>query len=138
MAMTRAGKNGASSATAGPIHVLVISQHDVVRRQLVAYLRRSASLDVTGDEFSVGAIARSCPEVLVLDLSQLGEHSLREALAASRQVGAHVIALASMRDASAEQSVTQAGGLYRLKSAGADGLADVVYAAAAEPPVRAL
>jgi DNA-binding NarL/FixJ family response regulator len=137
MATTRPGKNGASYATAGSIHVLVISQHDVVRRQLVAYLDRSPALDVTGDEFWIDAIARSRPDVLVLDLSRLSEHSLREVLDASRQIGARVIALASMRDASAEQAVTQAGGIYRLKSAGADGLADVVYAAAAEPPVRA-
>jgi DNA-binding NarL/FixJ family response regulator len=137
MAVTRAGKNGVSCATAEPIHVLVISQHDAVRHELVAYLRRSPSLDVIGDQFSVGAIARSRPDVLVLDLSRLGEHSIHEALDASRQVGAHVIALASMRDLSAERAVTQAGGLYRLKSAGADGLADVVSAAGV-PPVRAL
>jgi DNA-binding NarL/FixJ family response regulator len=138
MAMTRAGNNGAHCSAAGPVHVLVISQHDSVRHQLVAYLRRSASLDVSGDEFSVGAIARSRPDVLVLDLSRLSEYSMHEALDASRQIGARVIALGSMRDASAEQAVSQAGGLYRLKSAGADGLADVVYAAAAERPVRAL
>jgi DNA-binding NarL/FixJ family response regulator len=137
MAMTRAANNGANCSAASPVRVLVISQHDSVRHQLVAYLGRSASLDVSGDEFSVGAIARSRPGVLVLDLSRLSEYSLREVLDASQKIGAHVIALASMRDASAERAVTQAGGLYRLKSAGADGLADVVYAAAV-PPVRAL
>ena len=137
MQETSARKNGTSCATASPVHVLVISQHDIVRRQLVAYLRRSASFDVSGDEFSVGAIARSRPDVLVLDLSQLSGHNLRDALEATRHVGARVIALASMREATAERAVTQAGGLYRLKSAGADGLADVIYAALCQPPIPA-
>jgi DNA-binding NarL/FixJ family response regulator len=126
----RMGQNGSSATSAGLAHVLVMSQHEAVRRQLVAYLNRSSSLDATGDELSIGAIARIRPDVLVLDLSQIGQEGLRQALDASRQVGARVIALASLRDAADERDVTAAGGIYRLKRAGADGLADVVSEAA--------
>ncbi|HZO31114.1 MAG TPA: hypothetical protein VFH48_34545 [Chloroflexota bacterium] len=104
------------------VNVLVISQHDLVRRQLVAYLGRSPALLVSGDAFSSEAIARARPDVLVLDLSQLDSHSLHQALDATQSVGARVIALASIREPSAERAVVAAGGLYRLKSAGADGL----------------
>jgi len=110
--------------------VLVISQHEIVRQQLVAYLRRSASFAVRGAELSVGAIVRAQPDVLVLDLSRVSADHLREALDASRGVGARVIGLASMHEPAVERAVLETGGLYRLKSAGADGLADLVHAAA--------
>jgi len=41
-----------------------------------------------------------------------------------------VIGLASMHEPAVERAVLETGGLYRLKSAGADGLADLVHAAA--------
>ena len=112
---------------------LVMSQHEGVRRQLVAYLGRSPTLRVSGDLFSPEAILRTRPDVLVLDLSQLERGGLRKAIDAARQVDARLIALASMRDLADERAVTGAGGLYRLKSAGADGLADIVVDVAASP-----
>jgi DNA-binding NarL/FixJ family response regulator len=112
--------------------VLVMSQHEGVRRQLVVYLGRSPSLRVSGDVFSSEAILQARPDVLVLDLSQLERGGLGKAIDAARQVGARLIALASMRDLADERAVTDAGGLYRLKSAGADGLADIVTGVAAE------
>jgi chemotaxis response regulator CheB len=131
MRKTGTRENGACGAPAGLTHVLVISHHEAVRRQLVAYLHRSSSsFDISGDELSSGAILRTRPDVLVLDLSQIGRAGLRQALDAARHVGARVIALASIRDADDERAVTEAGGLYRLKIAGADGLADIVSDAA--------
>jgi DNA-binding NarL/FixJ family response regulator len=105
---------------------LVISQHEAVRRQLVTYLSRSPALVVSGDAFTPEAIVRARPDVLVLDLSQLGQAGLGAALDAARRVDARLIALASMREPADERAVTTFGGLYQLKSAGADGLADVV------------
>ena len=113
--------------------VLVMSQHEGVRRQLVAYLGHSPSLRVSGDLFAPEEILRVRPDVLVLDLSQLGRGGLRKAIDAALQVGAGLIALASMRDLADEHVVIGAGGLYRLKSAGADGLAEVVQDVAARP-----
>jgi DNA-binding NarL/FixJ family response regulator len=110
----------------GTVQTLVLSQHDVVRRQLVAYLGRSPDLAVSGEPVTTEAIIGARPDVLVLDLSQLGPAGLRSAIDAAEHVGAHLIALASIREPADEQLVTSAGGLYRLKSAGADGLAEVV------------
>lgn len=108
------------------VRTLVISQHEAVRRQLVTYLSRTPALSVSGDAFTPEAIVRAHPDVLVLDLSQLGQAGLGTALDAARRVDAYLIALASMRDLSDERAVTDFGGLYRLKSAGADGLAEIV------------
>jgi DNA-binding NarL/FixJ family response regulator len=121
--------SGDRVATAG--RALVISQHDVVRRQLVAYLGRTPGLVVSGAAFSWEAIVHAGPGVVVLDLSRLSEHDLARGLDAAQRAGAQVIALASIHDAAAEQMVTRSGGRYRLKSAGADDLASLVKALAA-------
>ena len=118
---------------AGTVQTLVLSQHEVVRRQLVAYLGRSPDLAVKGDPFTPDAILQAHPDVLVLDLSQLGPAGLRSAIEAAQRVGARLIALASIREPADEQLVARAGGLYRLKSAGADGLAEVVREVASQP-----
>lgn len=131
MRNTRASIGSGLCPASAVATVLVLSQHEGVRRQLVVYLGRAQTLHVSGDLFSTQAILQARPDVVVLDLSQLKPGSLGRAIDASRQVGASLIALASMRDLADEHEVTDAGGLYRLKSAGADGLADVVNAAAA-------
>jgi DNA-binding NarL/FixJ family response regulator len=112
------------------VRTLVISQHEAVRRQLVANLGRSPALAVSGAAFTPEAIVRAEPDVLVLDLSQLGQAGLRDALDAAGRVSARLIALASMRDPSDERAVTEFGGHYRLKAAGADGLAEAIQDAA--------
>ena len=135
MQKVRSGEHDRRSAPDGLVPVLVISQHDLVRRQLVAYLDRSPSLRVCGDELSAEAIIRTRPAVLVLDLSQIGANGLQTALGAAQRVGARVIALASILEPAQESAVVAAGGLYRLKSAGADGLADIVRETAHWPSV---
>lgn len=108
------------------IRTLVISQHELVRRQLVAYLRLSPYLEVVGDVFDPDTILQNRPDVLVLDLSQLGPCSVRQAIDAVICTGAGLIALASMPDVHIERMVREAGGLYRLKSASAERLAEAV------------
>ena len=125
MRHTRPREDG-TCADVAVVRTLVISQHEAVRRQLVTYLSRSPALSVSGDAFTSEAIVSARPDVLVLDLSQLGQAGLGIALDAARRVDAYLIALASMRDLSDERAVTDFGGLYRLKSAGADGLAEIV------------
>jgi chemotaxis response regulator CheB len=127
---TTTREHDASRTLTGGVRVLVMSQHEAVRRQLVAYLHRSNDLAVAGDELSRESIEQARPDVLVLDLSRIGPDGLRQAVEAVQQVGAGLIALASLRVAAEERAVVDAGGLYRLKSAGADGLADLVAALA--------
>ncbi len=118
------------------IRTLVISQHEVVRRQLVAYLSRSPYLSVEGKVFEPEVIERVRPDVLVLDLSQLDAASIRQATDAVIAIGAGLIALASMPDVHVERLVRDAGGEYRLKAAGADHLAEAVRQVA--PPSKPL
>jgi DNA-binding NarL/FixJ family response regulator len=108
------------------VRTLVISQHSVVRRQLVACLGRSPTLEVAGEPFSVQAILDAEPDVVILDLSQLVDGDLYAAIDAVSRVGARLIALASIGDPADRDAVLGAGGIYRLKSAGADGLAEMV------------
>lgn len=127
---TQGDTGGASPIT---VRTLVISQHEAVRHQLVTYLSRSPSLAVTGVAFSAETIIQTCPDVLVLDLSQLGNAELCAAIIAAAQMGARLIALASLRDPHAEALVVQAGGIYQLKAAGANGLAELVKTSTTRP-----
>jgi DNA-binding NarL/FixJ family response regulator len=133
MKKIRASAGDVRHASPASITTLVISQHEAVRRQLVTYLSRSPALVVSGDAFSPEAVSQAHPDVLILDLSQLGQDGLRQAIDAARRVGARIVALASMRELADERAVTSAGGLYRLKSAGADGLAEIVQNLAVRP-----
>jgi DNA-binding NarL/FixJ family response regulator len=132
MSRTQA-KQSAECALGYAVRTLVVSQHEAVRQQLVAYLSRSPGLAVSGAAFSPPGIVEAHPDVLVLDLSRLALADLRAAIEAAGLVGAKLIALASLRDPRAEQLVLDAGGRYQLKSAGADGLAELVQEAVAEP-----
>src|SRR5947208_16646558 len=76
--------------------ILVVSQHEAVRRQLVFYLGRSPALAVSGDAFSPESIVRTDPDVVVLDLSQLRQAELHQALDAVHETGARLVALASI------------------------------------------
>jgi len=126
MKRIRANTGDVRGASPASVTTLVISQHETVRRQIVTYLSRSLALAVRGDAYSPEAIIQAHPDVLVLDLSQLGQEHVRQAIDAAQLVGARLIALASMHELADERAVTGAGGLYRLKSAGGDELAEIV------------
>jgi len=137
MKKVRANMADVRCAPPGGIRTLVLSQHEAVRRQLVTYLGYSRSLAVSGDRFSPDEILRAHPDVLVLDLSQLGQDGLRQAIDAAQRVGARLIALASMREIADERAVNAAGGQYRLKAAGPDCLAEIVQDLASRPDTSA-
>jgi DNA-binding NarL/FixJ family response regulator len=116
------------------MRTLVVSQHDLVRRQLVAYLGRSPALSVAGEPFSIQAILAAAPDIVILDLSQIPDGTLPAAIDAVSRVGARLIALASIDDPMVRDAVLRAGGIYRLKSAGGDGLAEMVRDMAGSGP----
>jgi hypothetical protein len=130
-ALESAGVGVGACAT---VRTLVVSQHEAVRRHLVAYLGRSPSLSVAGVPFSVEAILLEAPAVVVLDLSQLLSGDLPSAIEAVERVGGRLIALASIGDASDQDLVRGAGGVYQLKAAGAHGLAETVRELASRGP----
>jgi len=130
------GAAGAGARRVPAVHTLVISQHEGVRAQLVAYLARLPTLDVDGSPLTAATIIAARPDVVVLDLSRVDHACLRAAIDDTRRVGARLIALASMHEPDAEELVIRASGLYRLKSAGADGLAEAVLQVAARSPTN--
>lgn len=131
-------QQSAGCALGCAVRTLVISQHEAVRQQLVAYLSRSHGLAVSGVAFSAFDIVEARPDVVVLDLSRLGLTDLRAAIEAVGLVGARLIALASLRDPRAEDLVLHAGGRYQLKAAGANGLAELILDAMAGPALTPL
>ena len=90
--------NHADTRPLATVQTLVISQHEVVRGQLVAYLTRSLDLSVRGEAFRSDAILRAQPDVVVLDLSQIGHAGLVAAIDEARCVDAGIMALASIYD----------------------------------------
>jgi DNA-binding NarL/FixJ family response regulator len=133
MNTTRADHADVSPASHARIRVLVVSQHDDVRRQLALCLSRSPDLVVRGDTYSPESILSARPDVLVLDLGQLSRADLVHAIDAARRVDAHLIGLASMHDPAVEHAITAAGGLYHLKEIGECELVGTILELAAEP-----
>jgi hypothetical protein len=113
-----------------PVRVLVVSRDEEVRRQLVAHLGRSGRLVVTGGDAVPAVISTSRPAVVVLDLSRVRPEERRRLLAQAAGIDAAVVALASLHDPHADGEVRAAGGVYRLKAVGDDGLVDAALAAA--------
>lgn len=118
------------------IRTLVISQHDAVRRPLVAYLNRTPGLFATGDVFGVEAVLKARPEVIVLDLSGIRRADLIALVDVVGRIGARLIALASLGDPADCEIVQRAGGIYRLKAAGAAGLDEIVRDIGGQAPAR--
>lgn len=106
--------------------ILVVSQHDAVRRQLVDGLARSTRARVSGAACTLEAIREVHPQTLVLDLSQVDRALLRQVTALAAEISARLIVLASVHDANDERQVVMAGGAYLLKSVGGDALAGIV------------
>ena len=107
--MKRTRLEAAATCSLATVRTLVLSQHEVVRRQLVAYLGRSPELAVAGEPVTPEAIINARPDVLVLDLSQLGPDGLRIAIDAAQRVEARMIALASIREPADEHVVSERG-----------------------------
>lgn len=120
------------TAVPNPIRVMVLSGHDTVRRQLVATLGRSRALVVVGAAPSVLAARaeaeRARPNVLVVDLSDLDARGFTAMVALSHDLGARLVALASIAEPAEQQRVQEAGGVYLLKTIGNSQLVDAVLA----------
>lgn len=112
----------------------MLSQHDGVRRHLVEHLARSPRLDVAGGACEVEAVRGAGAGTIVLDLSRVEQAALDGVLAAAAEVGARVVALASIRDTEQERAVLAAGGVYRLKAVGDGDLAEIILAGSSGHP----
>jgi DNA-binding NarL/FixJ family response regulator len=126
--------------TETPIRILVVDDHDVVRRGLVAYLGTEPDLDVVGvsengeaalDTLETLAREERLPHVVVMDLQMApldGVEATR--IIRARYAGVAVVALTSYSDTSRVHAALAAGASgYVLKTADVEEVTEAVRAA---------
>jgi two-component system, NarL family, response regulator LiaR len=118
-----------------PIRVLIIDDHGMVRKGLIAYLKNKPDLEVVGEgrdgKEAIALCEHLQPDVVLMDLimPELG------GIAATRAIhknwpNIQVIALTSFQERDLVQDVLQAGAIsYLLKNITGDDLADAIHAA---------
>jgi DNA-binding NarL/FixJ family response regulator len=129
-----------SVETEAPIRVLVVDDHDVVRRGLVAYLGTEPDLDVVGvsesgqaalDQLERLAREGRLPHVVVMDLQMApldGVEATR--IIRARYASVAVVALTSYSDTSRVHAALAAGASgYVLKTADVEEVTEAVRAA---------
>jgi DNA-binding NarL/FixJ family response regulator len=129
-----------SVETEAPIRVLVVDDHDVVRRGLVAYLGTEPDLDVVGvsengqaalDQLETLAREERLPHVVVMDLQMApldGVEATR--IIRARYASVAVVALTSFSDTSRVHAALAAGASgYVLKTADVEEVTEAVRAA---------
>lgn len=127
----------------GPIRVLIVDDHTVVRSGLCAFLTVYEDLESVGEAATGAEAIRMCekchPDVVLMDLVMPG----LDGAAATRTIrqrwpDIQVIALTSFREESLVQGALQAGAIgYLLKNVSADELAGAIRSANAGRPTLA-
>jgi NarL family two-component system response regulator LiaR len=120
-----------------PVRVLLVDDHDMVRRGLATFLAAYDDLDLVGEARSGAEALRRCadvrPDVVLMDLMMPdmdGPTATQEIRQQYPQI--QVIALTSFAEPELLQRVLQAGAIsYLLKNVSADALHDAVLAARA-------
>ena len=120
---------------AHPIRVMIVDDHDMVRRGLSAFLKAKVDLQMVGEARNGREALAVCdeaqPDVILMDLvmpEMSGAEAAREIRARCPQV--QVIALTSFEDKDLVQDALRAGAIsYLLKNVSADELADAIRAA---------
>jgi len=120
-----------------PIRVVVVDDHDMVRRGLATFLKAKVDLELVGEAANGEEALRVCeqtqPDVVLMDMV-MPRMDGREATRAIRQrwPRMQVIALTSFKDREQVQGALQAGAIgYLLKNISTDELADAIRAAKA-------
>ena len=126
-----------------PIRVMIVDDHDMVRRGLAAFLKAKTDLELIGEARDGQEALHVCqevqPDVILMDLV-MPEMTGAQATRAIREVcpDVQVIALTSFEDRELVQEALQAGAIsYLLKNVSADDLADAIRAAYAGRPTLA-
>ena len=118
-----------------PIRVMIVDDHDMVRRGLATFLKVQADLELVGEAGGGEEALRLCeqlqPDVILMDLV-MPEVSGPTTTRAIRERWSHiqVIALTSFGEKELVQEALQAGAIsYLLKNVSADDLAKAIRAA---------
>jgi NarL family two-component system response regulator LiaR len=126
-----------------PIRVMLVDDHDVVRRGLAVVLKAFDDLILVGEAANGREAVHTCeavhPDVILMDLV-MPEMDGVSAIQVIRQDDPHVqiVALTSFKDEHLVQAALQAGAIgYMLKNASIDELANAIRAAYAGKPTLA-
>jgi two-component system, NarL family, response regulator LiaR len=118
-----------------PIRVMIVDDHGMVRKGLMAYLKNMPDLDVVGEardgQEAVNQVEAMQPDVILMDLimPELGGVAATR-LIHKRWPAVRVIALTSFQEKELVQDALQAGAIsYLLKNIAGDDLADAIRAA---------
>lgn len=126
-----------------PIRVMVVDEHDMVRRGLAAFLKVKADLELIGEARDGLEALQVCeqvqPDVILMDLVMPGMNGVDATRAIrERWPQVQVIALTSFGERELVQEALQAGAIsYLLKNVSADDLAEAIRAAYAGRPTLA-
>jgi NarL family two-component system response regulator LiaR len=126
-----------------PIRVLIVDDHGMVRRGLVAYLEDEPDLEVVGEAAdgreAIEVCERTKPDVVLMDLV-MPELSWADATRIIRDQcpQAQIIALTSFQEEGLVQGALQAGAIgYLLKNVSGSDLTEAIRAAYAGRPTLA-
>ena len=129
--------------TDAPIRVMIVDDHDMVRRGLASFLKIKADLELVGEANNGREALRLCeqvqPDVILMDLvmpemdGTAATQVIRE-----RWPQVQVIALTSFQEKELVREVLQAGAIsYLLKNVSVDDLTEAIPAAYAGRPTLA-
>lgn len=125
------------------IRVVVVDDHDMVRRGLGVFLRTFDDLEMIGEaadgDEALRVVERLRPDVVLMDLRMPGTDGIEATrLIGERYPDVRVIALTSFKDEKLVHDALQAGAIgYLLKNASVDELATAIRAAHAGRPTLA-
>ncbi len=123
--------------------VLLVDDHDVVRRGLTVFLRTFDDLELVGEASNGEEAVRLCetshPHVVLMDMIMPDMDGVTATrLIRERCPDVQIVALTSFKDETLVQAALQAGAIgYLLKNASIDQLADTIRAARMGKPTLA-
>jgi NarL family two-component system response regulator LiaR len=128
-------KQAMTETNAGPIRVMIVDDHGVVRRGLAAYLRNEDDLALVGEardgREAVQLCERARPDVILMDLvmPELGGAAATR-LIRKQWPEVQVIALTSFKEKETVQEALEAGATgYLVKNVSGDDLVGAIRAA---------
>jgi len=126
-----------------PIRVMLVDDHDMVRKGLAVFLKVQTDLELVGEardgEEAVRVCEQSQPDVILMDLVMPGmDGAAATRVIKERWPAVQIIALTSFQEKNRVQGVLQAGAIgYLLKNVSAGDLAEAIRAAYAGRPTLA-
>lgn len=122
-------------STSVPIRVMIVDDHDMVRKGLATFLKVNADLELVGEARDGQEALRMCeqvrPDVILMDLLMPEmDGTVATRLIRERWPEVQIIALTSFQEQELVHEVLQAGAIgYLLKNVTVDDLAEAIRAA---------